>query len=182
MFDHEHYVPVLKWKQGEYLALRQVSARTKRRITPVIEIQDIPWDYEDGCDSKTLDEHLGTVARFINTNWGRSPAFLDVEACRGAATSSGCHPMRHIADDGAQFNLRLVPVLRSSSSAQTLADAAHIHTTYNSGFAVRLYAHDFLSGSPATVLQGLQQAVGTTDAETDLLVDMHEIPADPAQS
>ena len=38
MFDTNHYVPILRWKAGERVALREVRAEDRKRITPLIEI------------------------------------------------------------------------------------------------------------------------------------------------
>ncbi len=34
MFTHRHYVPILKWKQGEYQALSRLSNVVKDNLTP----------------------------------------------------------------------------------------------------------------------------------------------------
>ena len=34
MFDHTHYVPILKGKEGEFSALRELKAETKDLLTP----------------------------------------------------------------------------------------------------------------------------------------------------
>ncbi len=38
MFDHSHYVSILRWKQGEQIALRELYPRDKASMTPLIEI------------------------------------------------------------------------------------------------------------------------------------------------
>ena len=37
MFDHTHYVPVLRWKQAEQHALRDLFPSVKSKLTPFIE-------------------------------------------------------------------------------------------------------------------------------------------------
>ena len=46
MFGHQHYVPVLKWKLGEYQALHRLASDIKDRMTPLIEIPDIGYDFD----------------------------------------------------------------------------------------------------------------------------------------
>ncbi len=38
MFGPKHYVPILRWKQAERLALRYLRKEDRERITPLIEI------------------------------------------------------------------------------------------------------------------------------------------------
>jgi p-aminobenzoyl-glutamate transporter AbgT len=35
MFDHQHYVSILKWRQGEYQALFRLKDSVKNWITPL---------------------------------------------------------------------------------------------------------------------------------------------------
>jgi hypothetical protein len=37
MFDHAHYVPVLRWKRGERRALEALSVLDRGVLTPIIE-------------------------------------------------------------------------------------------------------------------------------------------------
>ena len=61
MFDHRHYVPALKWRMGEFRALQDLSELSKARLTPLVEITPIPWDFEADCPAKNIDQHLATV-------------------------------------------------------------------------------------------------------------------------
>jgi len=38
MFDHKHYVPIIRWKQGEQIALRELFPEDKARLTPLIQL------------------------------------------------------------------------------------------------------------------------------------------------
>lgn len=38
MFDHKHYVPIIRWKQGERIALRELFPEDKVRLTPLIQL------------------------------------------------------------------------------------------------------------------------------------------------
>lgn len=46
MFDHNHYVPVLKWRMGEYQALLNLKKTVADWVTPLIEIPTEGWDFE----------------------------------------------------------------------------------------------------------------------------------------
>lgn len=49
MFTHKHYVPILKAKEGEFKALQETFPATEEAMTPLFEIPNIIWDYEDEC-------------------------------------------------------------------------------------------------------------------------------------
>jgi len=52
MFDHRHYVPVVKWKRGERVALRNLTSDVREKITPLIEL--LPKHFE-GCTPDSPD-------------------------------------------------------------------------------------------------------------------------------
>ncbi|MFB5761329.1 beta family protein [Paenibacillus medicaginis] len=51
-FNRRHYVPIVKWKQGEQRALETLAATSKERLTPLIEIAPIDWDFENEVQRK----------------------------------------------------------------------------------------------------------------------------------
>lgn len=65
-FDQRHYVPVLRFRRGEKVAMRELEIQARSGITPVLEIVPI------------ADYSPRTVADEIRTHWGPSPFFFDV--------------------------------------------------------------------------------------------------------
>lgn len=68
MFDHKHYVPILKGKQGELDALQNITASKHiKGFTPLIEIPPISETYlgpqTPPVPSKTIDSHVADVAK-----------------------------------------------------------------------------------------------------------------------
>jgi hypothetical protein len=62
MFDQEHYVPILKGREGEFGALRTLDDAAKIGMTPLVEVAPIPWDFENNLPAKTIDKHLEKIA------------------------------------------------------------------------------------------------------------------------
>ncbi len=178
MFTHEHYVPVLKWKQGEYLALQPLPANIRARITPVFEIQNVAWNYVTNTPAKTLLAHLTPTALQISTNWGQPEAFLDVsEIPPGSVVHNGQYPLRYLWAAGQPLNLQLIPVVRTTSDPQLLGDAQYIVQTGQTGAAFRLTADDFSGGHLRAQLAHLMAVIGVTEIEVDILLDLGNIPA-----
>lgn len=76
MLDKRHYVPILKWKQGEQTALNLLPKFIKESITPLIELPPIEWNYEKEQPKKTIDKHLNGIGDSIDKHWGKQQAFL----------------------------------------------------------------------------------------------------------
>ncbi|MBZ5507003.1 MAG: beta family protein [Acidobacteriia bacterium] len=80
-FDHSHYVPILKGKQGELNALKNTDAKLFKKFTPLIEVPPIPKAYpEDGPPvlAKTIDKHVKDVsANFVKVLAALPSVFVD---------------------------------------------------------------------------------------------------------
>lgn len=77
MFEHNHYVPVVKLRQAEYLALEVLPEKVKEGLTPIVEIQDIPVG-EDGKYKYTLDDYLIKVGKQLDKKWNsKYPIFVE---------------------------------------------------------------------------------------------------------
>ncbi|MFZ1930228.1 MAG: hypothetical protein WAU50_13915, partial [Candidatus Sulfotelmatobacter sp.] len=80
MFDHRHYVPILKGKKGELVAL--AKAENLKQFTAVVEVIPIPLTHpEDGSaayPSKTIDQHIKDTANAFRQSMGILPSvFID---------------------------------------------------------------------------------------------------------
>jgi len=66
-FDHTHYVPILKGKQGELNALLNTDPKLFPFFTAMIEVPPIPSEYPEGQDTpipaKTIDAHIKLVVK-----------------------------------------------------------------------------------------------------------------------
>jgi hypothetical protein len=73
MFGANHYVPILRWKRGEKIALRHLQPADKRVITPLIEL--VPTSFKPGQDGSAdpalVLEH---EVKEIKKDWGTSPS------------------------------------------------------------------------------------------------------------
>ncbi len=111
-FNHRHYVPCLRWKQGEYQAVWRLPAWTKEMFTPLIEIPEIGWDFEEGRDKKTIDEHLTDFAlKKIYRKWGTSCCFVDLYLIGPSERlENGIHPVKYVFDDLRKVRCFAIPV------------------------------------------------------------------------
>ena len=56
VFDHRHYVPILRWKRAEWVALRHLKPEDRARITPLVEIT--PRSVTPGTRRPTIGQML----------------------------------------------------------------------------------------------------------------------------
>ena len=75
MFGSCHYVPVLRWKQAERLALSYLDDVDKEGMTPLVEL---PPRYFDDVAVQDFDATVVEIAADLTTSWGRRPVFVDL--------------------------------------------------------------------------------------------------------
>jgi hypothetical protein len=178
MFDHHHYVPVLKGKLGEYNALSSLAEDVKAALTPMIEIPPIQWDFENEVPLKSIDAHLEKVVGQLKTSWGTArPIFLDLRLLQpDEKMIGGVHPILALAGEAKEEGVLFVPVTglrRNSGATQAVAAAAKLQ---GNGACIRLEGEDFRDIRVLeTELSALVDALGTPPEETDLVLDLGAI-------
>src|ERR1700742_4556816 len=91
------YVPVLKWRQGEYQALMRLDESHRQHVVPLIEVTPPEWDFEEGRPKKTLERQLEPFARRLKAKWGSHPAFLDTHLLKPTdRMPAGVHPLTYL--------------------------------------------------------------------------------------
>jgi hypothetical protein len=63
------YVPVLKWRQGEYRALKSLDEEVKESVVPLIEIPPIAWDFVEEQPQKNVPAHLESMPQSLADHW-----------------------------------------------------------------------------------------------------------------
>ena len=180
MFDHKHYVPILKGKQGEYSALEGLLSATKSRLTPLIEVPQIPWDFENEVPAKTLDEHLDKVAAKIQKCWeAERPLFLDLLWIpEEESMQDGSHPLTYVLEDGRNIGIKLIPVTGLGRDDHYQRAAREGARQDGLGVCIRLEDDDF---EDLAALEGrLSEFVGLFELSpggVDLVLDFRAIAA-----
>jgi hypothetical protein len=143
MFGADHYVPILKWRQGEYLALRRSSTAVKDSITPVLEIPLEPWDFEAEAPAKSLDQHLEKFGKRLYDNWGARRCFVDSPFFEGDATmDDGTHHLVRAFDLAREFDTAPVPTTGLQRRADYQHAVAQIEAVDARGVCLRLHPED----------------------------------------
>lgn len=110
-FTSRHYVPCLRWKQGEYQAVQRLSDGAKEILTPLIEVAERGFDFETGTMKKTIDQHLSPFAKRVEAKWQWRPCFVDLNWINPTERmADGRHPVRFVFDDLATHGCSAVPV------------------------------------------------------------------------
>ncbi len=116
MFDHTHYVPILRWKLGEKRALRALLQRDKARMRPLLEWSR-PGEVAPEEDREPPTPEPRVLAQDILKHWGPRPFFYDPHWFWADNLDGDSAALRRCAAELANGGPRPVPVLRLNDGA-----------------------------------------------------------------
>jgi len=175
-FGRDHYVPVLKWKRGEYLALQELGQTEYEGITPLIEVPDTPENFDEEALPKTIQAHLSQIPDQLAASVGVRRAFIDVGAIEEESIDD-VHPLEWLFDRTNESIPGLIPVTspRRSDSHQAAV------RKFQTGACVRLGIDDFSDeDNIGRVLLSLRQNLALEPRQIDIVFDLQAV--DPAQT
>ena len=173
MIGQTDYVPILKWRQGEYQALFRLADAIKAHVTPVIEICPVEWDFELRREAKTLDQHLEPFGKRVGAKWDGRFAFLDTHLLDAdLRMRDGTHPLAHACSDARRHGGRLVPVVRLDSSQYHLEAARSLAFTDRWGLCLRVELDDLMDPDLNDRLQSILDHTGIDLSELDVVIDI----------
>ena len=182
MFDHYHYVPVLRWRQGERLALRNLRDDVRKCVTPLIEIYPVKRFEAIASESAELQTALSKTITEIKVHWGPSTCFGDWSLMsRLSLLVGGVHAFTWMIEFARAQGLKLIPVtgIRRQSS-YTEALAAILHNTEES-ICLRLTSEDIESSNVQNQVTTYLASINRSKAQTHLVADLG-ITAEGTQS
>lgn len=191
-FDHRHYVAVLRCKQAEKGALKQLPESVRTSMTPLIEIPRTLNIQSEETDTSgkpkrlilqrgdervpyILDAVLRKTTADIKVVWGDRPIWLDLQHLFPEwRLPDGRHPVEVIwnyARADLLFPPDPVPVVTLRSDAAFLHAVRTILEQDNVGVVLRLHLDDLEQIQLTTRITNLLSQLELTPARADLVVD-----------
>lgn len=168
-----HYVPVLKGKAGEFGALGSLLPTVKDRVTPLIEVFSVPFDWTAGRDAKTLDEHLRSTVAGVADTWGSDRSvWLDMLWHEPDAAIAGTSAVEHL-HRLSRTSLLAVPVGGPGRPPTHTASVAAVAAADGRGAVLRLDPEDLETFDRlAPQIDAWLAVVMLRPEDVDLVVDL----------
>jgi hypothetical protein len=167
------YVPILKWRQGEYQALLRLKDPVKDSIVPLIEVTPPDFDFEAGTPTKTLDEHLVTFAPRLQAKWGGRLALLDCSLLAAEdRMADGTHPMRYLCERATALGAHLIPVITLESGPAYRQAVSIVDEETLNGVALRCSLEEALDPDFGPRVSELMSELVLEPDELDLVLDL----------
>ena len=173
-FDHHHYVPCLRWKLGEYQAVWRLPTDIKRVFTPLIEIPELGWDFEEKKEKKTIDQLLTDFARKkIYKKWGSSPCFVDLSLIPPAERmKNGIHPVRFIFDEFRWLGCQAIPVTGLFRDGAYQREIRAALAKDKNGVCLRIMIEQAAKSSFKSEISALLSTLRKQPADCDFTLDL----------
>ena len=169
MFDCKHYVPVLRWKEAERLALRKLGPKVRQQITPLIEITP----RAAGTSTAPLNQRLAAAADDMVKDWGDTPLFVDLGLVSSGAKAPGAaHPVCRFFEHGNnRFAPSFIPVTALGRDAAYQSAVRSVVTSDRLGLCLRLDGRELLQPKLSREIDHLLAELGLEHENVDMLVD-----------
>jgi hypothetical protein len=180
MFSHRHYVPILRWKRAEWIALRNLFDRDREAMTPLVELVPRSFGPNSKGDVPAPQTVLANVAAEIGESWGTSRIFVDLWLLgRMPALPGGIHPMVFLGDQTRARQLNVIPVTGLGRQPAYQAAIAAVAASNSCGICLRVHPAEIQSADFSARLESLMGAIGVREKDVDLLVDFQVLDAGP---
>jgi len=178
-FDHTHYVPCLRWKQGEYQAISQLPPSSKRMLMPLIEVPEFGrpehgWDHETASKTKTIDKHLALFAKRVYKKWNDLPCFVDLSLISSAQRmENGVHPISFIFKElGGLLGCQAIPVTGLNRDDKYQQEIKAASARDKNGICLRITIEQAKKKTIKNEIDSLLSTLKIQHTDCDLIVDL----------
>jgi hypothetical protein len=167
------YVPVLKWRQGEYQALWRLNDAQKARIVPLIEVTPPDFDFEEWQPKKTIDDHLQKFAGRLKQKWGERPALLDAALLHPTTRMiDGTHPLLWLMTQVRPNGANLIPVTNFERDAEYQNAVRVANAVDACGVVLRCSLEDAADSDFADNVEALAETLELEVSDFDIVIDL----------
>jgi hypothetical protein len=178
MFDHKHYVPILRWKRAEWIALRNLFDRDRAAMTPLVELVPRSFGPNSRGEVPSPETVLSNAAAEIEKSWGRGRIFVDLWLLSPMPTfPGGVHPLTFLGDQARTRRLSVVPVTGVGRLPAYQAAVAAIASSEPCGVCIRAHPSEFETGDFPVRLKSLMGSLCVQEKDVDLILDYQVLGA-----
>lgn len=181
MFNHTHYVPVLRYKKSEQIALLNLSINDRVRITPILEISPNLLEPKKIKDKQTkqitlqpvkIEDVFPKVIPQIQSFWGELPFFADFELLEKVLKPKQKHPAEIVCDAAIEAKMPMVFVTGLNRSTRYDYIGRQYIQRSKKGLCLRITSKDLKDDSLTSSINSLLSSYDLSLSQVDLVVDL----------
>ena len=174
MFSHNHYVPVLRWKQGEIAALHNLYEQDRSRVTPLIEL--VPSDFTEAKIRKCggLNDKLEKTVDQIRKALRVSPFFVDLGLLTGLPCESqdAKHLLEILGDHVRHTDSAMIPVTGIDRPQKYQSAVKALAEKTKERVCLRLTPTDLRRPNCPQKLNDLLNGLDVSPSQAHLIIDL----------
>jgi hypothetical protein len=165
LISKEKYVPILKGKKGEFIALKSLNAETLDNFVPVIDIVPI-------APKKNLEKHLLDTVNYFKKFWDRNRLiYMDGYMIQDEGNlSNGQYLMDYIFDELSKDSFNVIPVISNVSGVDYSESIKRINERDGKGVCIRIFIKSMKEFN--NEIERIVSYLGIGISSTDLLIDL----------
>lgn len=161
MPNHKRYVPVLRWKQAEWLALKDLSDDCRASMIPLIELPPTKF--------RSFDQDvLKKAVKDIKNCWGNSSIYIDLHLLPSSVWIQTLTFIYRIAEE---LEICLIPITGLAKDEDYQKTVADILKARNNQVGIRIKINEIKDISFEQSLARLLSALAISAKEAHLIVD-----------
>lgn len=169
MFDHKHYVPILKTKLAEIWSLAHLRTDCRTNITPLLEVHR-PKKQKDKPPPPMI-AHIEKVFDSIRLRWGVAPFFVDTEWINDPHDAAAA--ITETLNACRRREMKAIPVVKIGYDDVALDAIKSAVEIDGRGYMFRVDAED---AGAHVVIGRILSYLGVSKGEVHLLLDYKEQP------
>jgi len=171
MISYKHYVPVLRWKQAEWLALRELKSKYCKLITPLIE--PTPRLFNKESIAK-LDTEITRTVTNLQKSWKINPFFFDSHLISRVVDEK--YLLENIFEKAKEKDLFIIPVTSFNRGANYNQTLKKYVKKNNRGLCLRLDIVNCKLDKIKEPIDNLCKYFDLSPKQIDLIIDYKLIP------
>lgn len=166
------YVPILRWKRGERIALRHLTPQARARTTPLLLLGSEQFKVKAATKAHAAVPAPQVFVHDMLSDWGNGTFYLDASSLPTQGAQP--HPIAAIASAARAAGATMIPVVHLGANHSYVSAVTAIRNFDGRGVCLRIDMQELFS--VANWLPQWPFAIG----ETDLIVDFGENVASAA--
>ncbi len=170
MFDYKSYVPILRWKQAERFALRDLADDVRTRITPLVQL--LPESIAIGKKTPSISHAFRKVAKEMSECWGMRSLLVDLRHINTEVRVGTEHPLAYLARQARGNSVSIVPVIGLHRNAACVQAASQVAAENRNGVCLRLGRTDIANSDLQEEIKSLLMQLSIASNEVDVVLDI----------
>ncbi|ANQ25168.1 hypothetical protein BA894_01310 [Vibrio natriegens] len=172
---YKKYLPILKWRQGEYQALLRLNRKVKSNIYPLFVIPPVEFDFEEQKPKKSAEQHVEKLAKRYKDKWGSLPSLVDIDrSLHLDNVKDGRTIPEFIFDELNSVNGHFSPVIQLDYDSSYIHAAKKSWLACSSGVGVRVSLDELADPSNHVQIQTILSFIGCMPCHADLIIDFRK--------